>query len=136
MSQDPVVAVGWISTDPMERYSASIKQVDLSQFDPSAKGAHLSTTTAAESAPTVSGMNVRNLYTAFQDGMRNGFVQPDMERMLAKLHDIQQPGSKVSVGELQAELVISSGKVALAESIAKISSKVAEGLQTLVVKQG
>jgi hypothetical protein len=136
MSTEAIVAVGYTSTDPMERYQAASKQVDLSQFDPSAKGAHLSIATPMAESPSVAGMNVRNVFNAFQDGMRTGFVVPDMNRLLAKLEDIQRPGSQVTVGELNADLLIAGGKVALAEALAKVSSKVAEGLQTLVVKQG
>jgi hypothetical protein len=136
MSNEAIAAVGWVSSDPMERYRAAQQHIDLANFDPSAKGAHLSVAVPMDVDPTKSSLNVRNLYSAVETGMRDGFIAPDMERLMGLLEEVGRPGSNVSAGQMNAEIMIATGKVGVAEALAKISSKTAEGLQTLVVKQG
>ena len=136
MSQDAVSAVTWATTDPLDRYRAQSQPLDLSKFDPSANGAHLSVAGPITEQVLNSGMNVRSIYSAFQVGMQKGFIAPETERLRLKLEASQQPGSTITPGELTADLVVATGKVAMAEIFAKLSSKLGEGLQTVVVKQG
>ncbi len=136
MSNEAIASVGWVSSDSLERYRATQQHIDLAQFDRSSRGAHLSIAVPMDVQPQESSLNVRSLYSAMQTGMREGFMAPDMERLLSLLQEAGKPGSTVTVGQMNAELVIANGKVGVAEALAKISSKTAEGLQTLVVKQG
>lgn len=135
MSLDAIASVGWTSADPMDRYKMRSNPVDLSQFDPSAKGAHLSTAVPIDPVEGRSGVDVRNLYSTFQDGMKHGFTTGDNERLMKKLQEIQKPGSTVTPGEMMGDLVVASSKVAIAGMIGSLTNKVAEGLQTIVVKQ-
>lgn len=134
MNLDPIVSVGWTSADPMGRYMMRSNPVDLSQFDPSAKGAHLSTAVQIDPVASRSGMDVRTLSSTFNDGMKHGFTTGDNERIISKMQDMQKPGSKVTTGEMMGELVLASSKVAIAGMIGSLTNKVAEGLQTIVVK--
>ena len=135
MSLDAIASVGWTSADPMDRYKMRSNPVDLAQFDPSAQGAHLSTAIPLDPVEGRSNLDVRNLYSSFQDGMKNGFTTGDNERLMKKLQEIQRPGSTVSSGEMMGELVVASSKVAIAGMIGSLTNKLAEGLQTIVVKQ-
>ena len=56
------------------------------------------------------------------------------ERIISKMQDMQKPGSKVTTGEMMGEPVLASSKVAIAGMIGSLTNKVAEGLQTIVVK--
>lgn len=129
MSNDTVTAVSWVSSDPMERYRAAQQHTQLASFDPSANGAHLSVTAPMAVEPTTSNLNVRNLYAAAQFGLGEGFVTPSLERIRGMLE------SPVSPGQVQTAMLDAHFNLSLAESLSKISSKTAEALQTLVVKQ-
>jgi hypothetical protein len=130
MSNDSVTAVGWVSSDPMERYRAAQQHTHLASFDPSANGAHLSVTAPMAVEPTTSSLNVRNVFAAAQFGLNEGFVTPSLERIRGM---IENP---VSPGQMQTALLDAHLNLALTETLSKISSKTAEALQTLVVKQG
>lgn len=135
MSSEAITSVGWVGSDPTERYRTAQQHVDLDNFDPSSQGAYLSVSIPMVVEPASSSLNVRNVYSAVQTGMRDGFMAPDMERLLGLLQEAGKPGSDITVGQLNAELVMATGKMGVAEAMAKISSKTAEALQTLVVKQ-
>lgn len=136
MSNEAIASVGWVSSDPMERYRAARQHIDLANFGPSAQGAHLSAAAPMGVQPTTSSLNVRNLYSAVEIGMREGFVAPENERLLNMLEEIEKPGSDISAGQMQAALLVATGKAGMADALTKLSSKAAETLQTLVVKQG
>lgn len=135
MNPDAIAAVGWTSADPMDRYKTQANAVDLAQFDPAAKGAHLSTAVRVDAVNDRSSVDVRNLYSTFQDGMKNGFTAGDNDRLMRKLQEMQKPGSAVTPAEMMGDLVIASSKVAIAGMMGSLTNKVAEGLQTIVVKQ-
>jgi hypothetical protein len=135
MSIEAITSVGWVGSDPTERYRTAQQHVNLDSFDPSAQGAYLSVTIPLDVEPASSSLNVRNLYSAVETGMRDGFMAPGMERLLGMLEEVGKPGSDITAGHLNAELMIASGTMAVAGTLANISSKAVETLQTLVVKQ-
>jgi hypothetical protein len=135
MSLEAITAIGRQSADPMQRYTVRNEALDLSMFDPSAQGAHLSTAKLVDPVQAKASVDVRHLFNTFQNGMQHGFTTGDNERIAAKIQDMQQPGSAVKAGELMADLVVAQSKVAVATMIGNLTSKVAEGLQTIVVKQ-
>jgi hypothetical protein len=135
MTQEAIAAVSWSSsTDSMERYRAASQQAQSVQLETMSNGAHLSVPPPDGVAAT-SGMNVRNVFGAIQTGLRDGFVQPDMDRMLAKLREIERPDSLVTPGELQMDMLRVSGSMAVGDIYVKMTNKITEGLQTLVIKQ-
>ncbi len=136
MSNEAITSVGWVGSDPIERYRAERQLADLGSFDPTAQGAYLSVTIPTSVEPAASSLNVNNFFSAVQTGMRDGFVAPDMERLLGMLQEAGKPDSDITVGQLNAEMVMATGKMGVADALAKLSSKSAETLQTLVVKQG
>ena len=131
MSLDAIVSIGSVSSDPMAGYKARSSEVDLSQFDPSAKGAHLSTFVQFDAGETRSGLDVRNLYTSFQQGMQNGFTVGDNERLMRKVQEMQKPGSTVTVGEMMGHLALAESKASIASMLGRLSSKFAESIQTI-----
>ncbi len=136
MSNEAITSVGWVGPDLTERYRSAQQLPDLDSFDPSAQGAYLSVMIPTNVEPAAASLNVKNFFTAMQTGMREGFVAPDMERLLGMLQEAGKPDSDITVGQLNAELVMATGKMSVADALAKLSSKSAESLQTLVVKQG
>jgi hypothetical protein len=135
MSIEAITSVGWVGSDPTERYRNAQQHVNLDSFDPSAQGAYLSVTIPVAVESATSSLNVQNLYSAVEQGMRAGFMAPGMERLQGMLEEVGKPGSNITAGQLNAELLKSYGAMAVAGTLANISSKAVETLQTLVVKQ-
>jgi hypothetical protein len=137
MTADPVTAISAVSTtDAAQRYQAGLQPRDLSAFDPAAGGAHLSLEPSVQAQAATSPLNVRTVATAFADGMNNGFVMPAFDHLMQKVELSKQPGSGITTGELTADLLMVQAKVAVSDVFAKTANKLAEGLHTLVTKQG
>lgn len=138
MSQDPVAAIGRANTDPLERYRTAIEPVDMQKLDTASPtgvgGAFIQATHIEASAP--SAMNLQSLAGQFSDGLQHGFYSADIDRLMDKLVQARQPGSGVSFGDVTVELLNVQAKVGIADAFSKVSSKLAEGLQTMVVRQG
>ena len=138
MSQDIVAAIGRANTDPLERYQAQSQPIDMQKLDAtsptSAGGAFIQPNHIEPSAP--SAMNLQSLAGQFSDGLQHGFYSADIDRLMGKLVQARQPGSGVSFGDVTVELLNVQAKVGIADAFSKVSSKLAEGLQTMVVRQG
>ena len=138
MSQDIVAAIGRANTDPLERLRAQIEPVDMHKLDAASPanlgGAFIQPTHIEAAAP--SAMNLQSLAGQFSDGLQHGFYSADIDRLMDKLVQARQPGSGVSFGDVTVELLNVQAKVGIADAFSKVSSKLAEGLQTMVVRQG
>lgn len=140
MSQDIIAAItSATATDPsmaIERYRAQSEAIDLRTLDTaSAGGAAIQMPSVAAEAPS-SAMNLQALAGKFSEGLQKGFYASDMDRLMTKLSSANQPGSNVSFGEVSVELLNVQAKVGIADAFSKVTTKLAEGLQTMVVKQG
>jgi hypothetical protein len=98
-------------------------------------GAHLDVAQRVQPLPAAGNLSVQGLYTALSVGMKQGFVAPGHKRMVEKLQEMEKPNSSVTTGQMMAEIVKATGEAALGDVMAKVSNKVAEALQTIVVKQ-
>lgn len=143
MSQDLVAAITSVHADPtpaIERHRAQIEAVDMRTLDvaPVAAqggGAAIQLQTFDPPAPS-SAMNLQSLAGQFSDGLQHGFYASDIDRLMNKLVQAREPGSGVTFGDVTVELLNVQAKVGIADAFSKVSSKLAEGLQTLVVRQG
>jgi hypothetical protein len=98
-------------------------------------GAMLQPNVPATADPS-SVMNLGALAGQFADGMQHGFYAHDIEHLMGKLALSHQPDSGVTIGDVSAELLNVQAKVGVADAFSKVSAKLSEGLQTLVVRQG
>ena len=80
--------------------------------------------------------NLQALGTQFADGLQHGFYAADIDRLMQTLTLARDPASGVGFGDVTVELLNVQAKVGIADAFAKLSTKLAEGLQTLVVRQG
>jgi len=143
MSHDLVAAITGGQTDPtpaLERHRAQIEAVDMRTLDPAAAaapggGAAIQLRAPAE-AKAPSAMNLQSLAGQFSEGLQHGFYTGDIDRLMNKLVQARDPGSGVTFGDVSIELLNVQAKVGIADAFSKVSSKLAEGLQTMVVKQG
>jgi hypothetical protein len=124
--------------------AAAIERVDLASPKEAGKGAsklkldggaYLDVATKVQPLPAAGNLNVQGLYSALSTGMKNGFVAPGHKRMVDTLREMEKPNSSVTAGEMMATIVSATGEAALGDVMAKVSNKVAESLQTIVVKQ-
>lgn len=139
MSQDMVAAIGRAQTDPTQQYREQPQPVDmrtLDAADPAAQvgGSAISLHASEPAAP--SAMNLQSLAGQFSDGLQHGFYSADIDRLMGKLVQARDPSSGVTFGDVTVELLNVQAKVGIADAFSKVSSKLAEGLQTMVVKQG
>jgi len=81
-------------------------------------------------------MNLQSLAGQFSDGLQHGFYAADINRLMTKLVQARDPHTGVTAGDVTIELLNVQAKVGIADAFSKVSSKLAEGLQTMVVKQG
>jgi hypothetical protein len=135
MSIEAVSAVSYASADPLDRYQMSSSKVDLMQINPAANGAHLSLVSPVDTLETRLNVDVRNLVSTVQSGMKNGFTTGDNERLMAMLQEMGTPGSRVTPGDSMALLTLTTSKTSIASLVSTLTMKVAEGFQTVVVKQ-
>jgi hypothetical protein len=124
--------------------SPVVERIDLASPKEGAKGApklkldggaYLDVATKVQPLPAAGNLNVQGLYSALSTGMKQGFVAPGHKRMVDKLQEMEKPNSSVTAGEMMATIVSATGEAALGDVMAKVSNKVAESLQTIVVKQ-
>ena len=141
MSQDMVAPIGRAHTDPLEQFRAQQAPVDTSALDAAladpAKqvgGAMVSMQASEPAAP--SAMNLQSLAGQFSEGLQHGFYTADIDRLMDKLVQARDPSSGVTFGDVTVELLNVQAKVGIADAFSKVSTKLAEGLQTMVVKQG
>jgi hypothetical protein len=76
-----------------------------------------------------------NLYGRFSDGLQNGFYAADLSRLMEKVNASKESGVPLSVGEVTAEMLNVQAKIGIGDACGKIAAKLAEGLQSLVVRQ-
>jgi hypothetical protein len=101
-----------------------------------AAGAYLAWPLATE-AEAPSALDLRTLAHQFADGLSQGFVAGDVDRLAALVAADGGPGPPAaSPGELSLALVHVQARVGLAEAFMSVGAKLAEGLQTLVVRGG
>jgi hypothetical protein len=140
MSQHSVAAITNVQTDPtpaVERYRAQLETVDMRALDAAGPGggAAIQPQALEPMAPS-SAMNLQSLAGQFSDGLQHGFYSADIDRLMNKLVQAREPGSGVTFGDVTVELLNVQAKVGIADAFSKVSSKLAEGLQTMVVRQG
>jgi hypothetical protein len=139
MSQEAINAISNRSQlDPATALERQQAQVQPNAFDLSTIAVNTpqggSSIALKVGAPQASSeMNLKSLASDFAQGLQNGFYAKDMNRLMTKLN---QPGAKASVGEIAAEMLQVQNKMGIADAFSRVSSKLAEGLQTMVVKQG
>jgi hypothetical protein len=124
--------LGPISTDLK---AAARLQLDGPNSVAGAGGAHTTAAPFSASAPSAPSLDVKNLYSALDVGLKVGFVAPGQARVMKTLADFQKPNSGITPGEMFATVMSASAEAALGDVMAKVSNKVAESLQSIVVKQ-
>ena len=143
MSHDMVAPIGRAHTDPMEQFRAQqqapvdTSALDAALADPARQvvgGAMVSLKATEPAAP--SAMNLQSLAGQFSEGLQHGFYTADIDRLMDKLVQARDPSSGVTFGDVTVELLNVQAKVGIADAFSKVSTKLAEGLQTMVVKQG
>ncbi len=148
MSQELVAAITSASIDPataIERHRAQMAAVDLSKLDlagragplPMEGGAMIQPQQqVALAAEPVAPMNLPALAGKFSDGLKNGFYTEDMGRLVTKIGQVNQPNSGVTPGDVTLELLNVQAKMGVADALRSVTSKLSDGLNTVVVKQG
>jgi hypothetical protein len=144
MSQDPIAAIASSGADAsalmQRRQDASqadaLRTLDQLTQTPASGGATVQLHAAELEAPPPSALNLRSLAGQFSEGLQHGFYAQDMNHLMTRLVQSESPGSGVTMGEVMTELLNVQAKVGIADAFSKVSSKLSEGLQTMVVKQG
>jgi len=142
MSQDLVAAITSVHADPtaaIERHRAHLDTVDMRTLEGTAgttQGGGAIQLRALDPPAPSSAMNLQSLAGQFSDGLQHGFYSSDIDRLMNKLVQARNPGSGVTFGDVTVELLNVQAKVGIADAFSKVSSKLAEGLQTMVVRQG
>jgi hypothetical protein len=137
MSQELISAISRAAADPITTQTAlqnqhtQLNTVDLKTLGGATIQAPNSVVPQAPSA-----MNLQSLAGEFSNGLQNGFYTKDVNRLLHKMAQSKDPRTGVTAGDITAELLNVQAKVGIADAFSKVSSKISEGLQTMVVKQG
>lgn len=139
MSQDPIAAISSAALNTPDAAQAAQRQAEIVDLralaaSPGGGGAAVAAMPPNELPPS-SAMNLQSLATQFSDGMRHGFYAGDINRLMGKVELLNTPDSGVNMGDVAMELINVQAKVGIADGFAKVSSKLSEGLQTLVVRQ-
>lgn len=143
---DPIQAIGSFNVSGAERMRAHSEMMNLQvcertpanvspACDGLVRGAHL-TPHVAPLPEAPSKLNVKSAAGQFSDGMKNGFYTTELERYVKKAQESTKPGSKISTGELTADMLDLHARMGIADACTKVSSKLAESLQSVVTKQG
>ena len=143
---DPIQAIGNLNLSGSERIRAHTEAMNLQvcertpihvnpACDTQVRGAHLTPHVEALPEPP-SKLNVRSAASQFSDGLKNGFYTTELERYVQKAKESTMPGSKITTGELTADMLDLHARMGIADACTKVSSKLAESLQSVVTKQG
>jgi len=93
-----------------------------------------------ESSPALANsagvMGVNQLYKHFATGLERGFYAGDVQRLWQTIEASADPASGITAGQVTSELLNVQFKIGVADALSKIATKLVEGLQSLVVKQG
>ena len=146
MSQDAIAAiaaVGRAPFTPSEPYGSQAQPIEMRTLEPSQAtpvtangGATIAPPSTRIEPQAPAAMNLQSLAGQFSDGLQHGFYAGDINRLMHKLVQARDPNSGISFGDVTVELLNVQAKVGIADAFSKISSKLADGLQTMVVKQG
>jgi len=143
---DPIQAIGSLNSSPVQGWQNHQEMMNLKMCEPGAAhkkficesqvdGAHL--TPYVEPLPQPpSDLNVNSLAIQFSDGMRNGFLVKGLEQMTEKIIASEKPGSTITPGQITAEILVMHARIGTADACAKMCTKLVEGLQSVVTKQG
>jgi hypothetical protein len=134
---DPIDAVGSLGGDMAARVrDAQSQDAALEAALGAPIGATAQPTLPRAALPAASApLDLKGLYGQFSEGLSHGFYAPDIERLWQKIEAGKSSGTKMDMGELTAELLNVQAKIGVADACAKISTKLVEGLQSLVVRQ-
>lgn len=140
MNFEPLDAVNAAAMDPVARARQSQERLSAAEMSLDVQAAATASPTlgrAVEQPSAGAGvLDLKGLYGQFSDGLGHGFYAPDINRLWQKVEAAQQPGSGVTAGEITTELLNVQAKIGIADACAKISTKLVEGLQALIMKQG
>ena len=145
MSQELVAALTNASADPaaaLERFSAHQAAMDMHQLQqflgplPTNGGAMIQPPPAAQAAQPALPMSLPALAGKFSEGLQHGFYAEDMGRLISKIEQSHQPNSGVTTGDMTLELLNVQAKMGIADTLRNIATKLTDGLNTVVVKQG
>ena len=142
MSQNQVPAISGAQADAfsiIERHRAQADVVDMRTLGPASHptGGGGSTVQLKINEPQApSAMNLQSLAGQFSEGLQHGFYAPDVNRLMDRLVQSKNPQSGITQGDVTVELLNVQAKIGIADAFSKVSSKLSDGLQTMVVKQG
>lgn len=143
MSQDAIAAIGRAHTESTERYRVQVEPIDMRTLDATQSAPAVANGGATIAPPSgriepeaPAAMNLQSLAGQFSDGLQHGFYAGDINRLMHKLTQARDPSSGIGFGDVTVELLNVQAKVGIADAFSKVSTKLAEGLQTMVVKQG
>ena len=132
MSFEPIDAVGNLGGEAVARVRDTQSQDAALEAAFGAPAAALSPAALpAASAP----LDLKGLFAQFSDGLSRGFYAQDIERLWQKIETAKTTGTEMNMGELTAEIMNVQAKIGIADACAKISTKLVEGLQSLVTRQ-
>lgn len=147
MSQELVAAITSAALDPstaIERHRAQMAAVDMSKLDlanragplPTDGGAMVQPQPAASVTEPTGPMNLPTLAGKFSEGLQKGFYAEDMGRLVNKIKQSNVPNSGVTPGDVTLELLNVQAKMGVADALRSVTTKLSDGLNTVVVKQG
>jgi hypothetical protein len=142
MNHEPISAIDGLNIDSnnaiAERYQNQQDKVNLSNLESMGltQGGSSIQVTPVMPSPGSEMMNFRALSGYFSDGLKNGFYAKDLARLSVKTEKSKDPSSGISTAQVMSDILQVQVKMGITDALSKVSSKLSEGLQTLVVKQG
>jgi hypothetical protein len=136
MSIQPVQSVFPFELGPVSKPISAAERLQLDVVaSPPGGGAQVVAGQPVAPAAGIGSLDVKNLYAALNVGMKSGFVAPGHARVVSALGDFEKPNSTLTPGQMYSVVMTANAEAALGDVVAKIGNKVAEALQTIVVKQ-
>jgi hypothetical protein len=143
---DPIQAIGSFNVSGAERLRAHSEMMNLqvcertpagesAACDIKVRGAHLTPYVAPLPEPP-SKLNVKSAADQFSDGLKKGFYTTELENYVKKARESTRPGNKVNASDLHTDLLDLHARMGIADACTKVSTKLAESLQSVVTKQG
>jgi hypothetical protein len=130
---DPIAAIGSANSNHIgERAQSCNEQLafdNLQTCAPKAPGAHLDLQAPLPEVPAQ--MNLAATAHMFADAMTNGFYVKQFKELVRLTED-----PKATVKEKTVALMDTNERIELAKLMGKLSSKLVEGIQTVVTKSG
>lgn len=132
---DPIEQIGAGNTqgsaaERMARCRAEQDMANINDCDIAEPGARLTPVTPPAEEPPAT-MNVKSAAHLFSDRLKNGFYMKEWEDMAKLIHS-----DKVTPGQKMVMLMDVEERIGVSTIVNKISTQLAQALQTVVTKSG